>query len=139
MADEKELPELPSGFAYFVAQHTFVIHGGGWGIRFEPGVPKPVHHSLHAQALAHGATALNDDAQPQLATKSDPQKDPSSVEYRAAVRSAAESLLAKNDPVDFGGNGKPYVHAWEREIGWTPIRSVRDEIWDAVKTEHITE
>lgn len=136
MSKTKDLPELPAGFAYMVARnHSFVLHGGVHTLRFTPGKMVSVHHTLQARARAHGAEMLDGEAEVTKNPKPDPQKDPSSVEYHAAVRVAAEALLAKNDPEDFGANGKPYIKAWEREIGWKPDEGIREKIWDEAKTE----
>lgn len=133
LEDELNLPELPDGFMHMVADHAFRLDGHGHNIRFEPGTPVPVYYMLQPEALAHGAKPLGGNAAVATAPKVDPQKDPSSPEYRAAVRTAAETILSTNDPADFGANGKPYKSAWERELGWAPIMSIRDEIWSSVK------
>jgi len=130
-----ESSTLPSGFIYMTSEHSFRLTGDGRVLLFGPEKIVPVPKSLQAAALAHGAYPL--DGEPAVATNDEPdvRKDPSSEEYRAAVRVAAESLLTSNQPADFGANGKPYVEAWERELGWKPIQSVRDAIWDEVRDE----
>lgn len=135
MANEEQ--ELPPGFARMKApNHPFTLHGGVHTLRFEPGKTVVVHHTLQAQARAHGAEMVKGEAAVEKNAEPEAQKDPDSPEYRAAVRAAAEALISSNRPEDFGANGKPYVSAWEREIGWKPIESVREEIWDEVKDEN---
>lgn len=131
-----EQTKLPPGFIYMSANHSFRLTGEGRVLLFEKDKIVPVPRGLQSQALAYGAFALEGEAQPQENPVAEVQKDPSSDEYRAAVRVAAEKLLAKNSPDDFGANGKPYVKAWERELKWRPIESVRDEIWELVKDEN---
>ena len=137
-AEFKDLPEISPGFLYMVSDRCFRLDGHGHQLRFEPGVPVPVFRGLQAQAIAHGAKTLDgkkaaiiEDPTPTVKT------DPSSDKYRADVQAAAELLLASNTPEDFGGNGKPYATAWERELGWRPVAMVRDEIWDYVKSAHV--
>jgi hypothetical protein len=133
---KNELPELPSGFIHMVSDHMFSIHGGGHHLTFTPGVPLPVHRSIQSKALAHGAKPVNGEAVYDENDRPDPRVDPTSESYRAAVRTAAEKILSSNISADFGANGKPYVHSWERELGWRPLLSVRDKIWEEVKNAH---
>lgn len=138
MSDEEmndELPKLPAGFAHMVAPYEFRLCGHGQILRFTPGVPLPVKSANQADAMARGAKMVEGQGTPKSEPLADPKKDPSSPEYRGLVRAAAESILARNDPNDFGGNGFPYVKTWETELKFRPNEQVREEIWISVKEE----
>jgi hypothetical protein len=128
-----DLPELPADFMHMVADHKFELHGAGHHIIFYPNQPTTVHRALQASALAHGARAIEGEPAIAQPTEAELRKDPSSAEYRGAVRAVAESILARNRSSDFGANGKPYANVWEEELGWRPMQSVRDEIWQEVR------
>ena len=134
----EQLHELPEGWMWMVAEDAFAMNGHGQMLRFEPAVAVPVKRANQPEALARGARPV-DGKQP-VQVKVDPvaaqQQNPASEEYRAAVRDAAEAILARNSSLDFGANGKPYAKVWDDALGWRPVQSVRDDIWDEVKQAH---
>jgi hypothetical protein len=102
----------------FVLNRTYVLAGKGYMIRFEKGVPTYVPPDMANEAVAIGAECL-DGPIDVLGPEEVPEEQLSASDRSALLYKAFDTLIARNERDDFGGDGKPTVAAVKAVVGFS--------------------
>ena len=111
--------------AEFVLNRNHMLHGMGHGIKFVKGQPTWVPECLHREAIGIGAEPtegkieINDPEEAEEIQLSQSDKD--DLFFRAF-----ETLIARNEREDFGGDGKPSVEALKKILNFGFTKKERD-------------
>lgn len=100
MSDVK-LPEFKLNRNFTLISKT------GLALRFEKGVPRPVHAQLVPEVLAIGAERVDAEQGEGMGDEKRPPEEPQGVEREDLIQAAIEDLVERNNSKDFNAGGVP--------------------------------
>lgn len=109
----------------FVLNRTYNLIGKGHNIKFTKGVPTYVPPELRREAVGIGAEAIGEKIDV-LGPEDVPEVQLTHDDRLKLFFSAFETLIARNDREDFGGDGKPSVPALKKILSFSFDRKERD-------------
>lgn len=95
----------------FILNRTTNLVSKGHNIRFNKGEPTYVPPELVRDAIGLGAEPLEGDKDAMLPQDELPEEQMTQEDREALIFAAFDQIIAKNDPADFGGDGKPSLNA----------------------------
>lgn len=117
----------------FILNRTHVLDGPGHKIRFEKGQPTWVPPSMVLAAAAIGAECVEGPVDPLGDEETKAPVAPSVEELQARLTKAFDTLVARNERDDFGGNGKPSLDAVKALIGVSITRKECDAAYQTYR------
>lgn len=123
---------------FVLDREELVITGYGHTYHFKPGEPVMVSPVCHSEVLKLGARAVESDAEVQHATnvvEQEPSGPPDPVARKEAIKDAIRSVVVRNEPYDFGANGRPKVGPVTDAAGFKVAQSEIMDAWEEVRAE----
>jgi hypothetical protein len=109
----------------FVLNRTHNLVGKGHNVRFTKGVPVWVPPELLREALSIGAEPIGEKVDP-LGPEEVPEVQLTTADKEALFFAAFETLTARNEREDFGGDGRPSMPALKKLIDFSFDKKERD-------------
>ena len=131
MSDVK-LPEFKLNRNFTLISKT------GLALRFEKGVPRPVHAQLVPEVLAIGAERVDAEQGEGMGDEKRPPEEPQGVEREDLIQAAIEDLVERNNRKDFIAGGVPKPVAIKAIVGFQPEPDEVKKAWlayQAAKSE----
>lgn len=121
----------------FVLNRTFNLVGKGHNIRFTKGVPTYVPPEMAREAVAIGAESIGEKIDV-LGPESVEPAQLTATDKEQLFFAAFETLIARNEREDFGGDGRPSMPALKKILTFSFDKKERDtaiEKFRAMKAE----
>ena len=128
MSDVK-LPEFKLNRNFTLISKT------GLALRFEKGVPRPVHAQLVPEVLAIGAERVDAEQGEGMGDEKRPPEEPQGVEREDLIQAAIEDLVERNSSKDFNAGGVPKPVAIKAIVGFQPEADEVKKAWLAYQAE----
>lgn len=111
----------------FVLNRNYNLVGKGHNIKFLKGVPTYVPPELAREAVGVGADAIGEKVDV-LGPEDIPKEQLTVADREALLFAAFETLAARNDREDFGGDGKPTLPALKKLVNFSLDKKERDTV-----------
>lgn len=109
----------------FVLNRNYNLVGKGHNIKFLKGVPTYVPPDLAREAVGIGADAVGEKVDV-LGPEEVPEEHLTAADKEALIFAAFETLIARNEREDFGGDGKPTLPAIKKLVSFSLDKKERD-------------
>lgn len=121
---EVKLPEFKLN-----RNHTHISVATGLAIRFEKGVPRPVHHALVREVVGIGAERVDGDQGEGFEEDKPVNEEPQGQEREELILAAIEDLVERNNTKDFNAGGVPKPSAIKAIVGFLPESDETKKAW----------
>lgn len=128
MSDVK-LPEFKLNRNFTLISKT------GLALRFEKGVPRPVHAQLVPEVLAIGAERVDGEQGEGFEEPKRLPEEPQGHEREDLIKAAIEDLVERNSSKDFNAGGVPKPVAIKAIVGFQPEADEVKKAWLAYQAE----
>lgn len=106
----------------FVLNRNATLSGKGHRIVFVKGQPSYVPPEMAREAIGIGAEPIDADKDSLLPQDALPEEQLSPADREALIFAAFDDIVNRNNPSDFGGDGKPSVDAVKAIVKFTVIK-----------------